>query len=109
MRLHEPLAVSDRADFDDAARLKYKKDIDALKPDMAAHNAKRDAIAQDAMSGTLMHAGPSGVGGAVSRASEALYRDANSFVYADHKPNDDQIDRVVKKLNDECVGDRGAD
>ena len=32
-----------------------------------------------------------------------MYRDANSFVYADHKPTEDQIDRVIGKLNSECV------
>ena len=37
------------------------------------------------------------------RAAESLYRDANSLVYADHKPNDDAVDRVIHKLNMEYV------
>lgn len=33
------------------------------------------------------------------RAAESLYRDANSLVYADHKPDDEAVDRVIHKLN----------
>ena len=36
-------------------------------------------------------------------AAESLYRDANSLLYADNKPSDDAIDRVVGKINAECV------
>ena len=87
----------------DVAAGTISDDGSLMKTPDATGTCHQCAIAQDAMSGTLTHAGPSGVGGAVSRASEALYRDANSFIYADHKPNEDQIDRVVKKLNEECV------
>jgi hypothetical protein len=34
-------------------------------------------------------------------AAEALYRDANSLNYADNKPSEEAIDRVVSKLNQE--------
>jgi pre-mRNA-splicing factor SYF2 len=35
--------------------------------------------------------------------AEGLYRDANSLSYADNKPSEEAIDRVVNKLNNECV------
>jgi pre-mRNA-splicing factor SYF2 len=34
-------------------------------------------------------------------AAENLYRDANSLAYADNKPTEDAIDRVVGKINRE--------
>lgn len=37
------------------------------------------------------------------RAAESLYRDANTLLYADNKPTEDAIDRVVGKLNFEYV------
>ena len=37
------------------------------------------------------------------QAAEALYRDANTLLYADNKPSEDAIDRVIGKLNQECV------
>lgn len=46
----------------------------------------------------------SGSGSALqAAASEDLYRDANSLVYADNKPSEEAIDRVVSKLNKEYV------
>jgi SYF2 splicing factor len=36
-------------------------------------------------------------------AAENLYRDANSLIYADNKPTEDAIDRVVSKINREFV------
>ena len=36
-------------------------------------------------------------------ASEALYRDANTLLYADNKPSEEAIDRVISKLNIEYV------
>lgn len=37
------------------------------------------------------------------RAAESLYRDANTLLYADNKPSEDAIDRVIGKLNIEYV------
>lgn len=37
------------------------------------------------------------------QAAESLYRDANSLLYADNKPDEEAIDRVIHKLNIECV------
>lgn len=36
-------------------------------------------------------------------AAESLYRDANSLLYADNKPTDEAIDRVIGKINQEYV------
>ena len=36
-------------------------------------------------------------------AAESLYRDANSLLYADNKPSDEAIDRVISKINKEYV------
>ena len=36
-------------------------------------------------------------------AAESLYRDANSLLYADNKPSEDAIDRVIGKINKEYV------
>ena len=36
-------------------------------------------------------------------AAESLYRDANSLLYADNKPSEDAIDRVISKINKEYV------
>lgn len=36
-------------------------------------------------------------------AADRLYRDANSMLYGDSKPSEDAIDRVVGKVNQECV------
>ena len=36
-------------------------------------------------------------------AAENLYRDANTLIYGDSKPSEDAIDRVVSKINKECV------
>jgi pre-mRNA-splicing factor SYF2 len=37
------------------------------------------------------------------RAAESLYRDANTLLYADNKPSEEAIDRVISKLNIEYV------
>jgi len=36
-------------------------------------------------------------------AAEGLYRDANSLLYADNKPSDEAIDRVIGQINQEYV------
>ncbi|KAK4703075.1 pre-mRNA-splicing factor SYF2, partial [Phenoliferia sp. Uapishka_3] len=97
-------------DYDDIARRKYKKvvfipfhhvlhpltstplqDLDVFKPDLTSYNAQR-ALADGASSALV------GTSAALA-AAEDLYRDANSFVYADHKPSEDAIDRVIGKIN----------
>jgi pre-mRNA-splicing factor SYF2 len=41
-------------------------------------------------------------------AAEGLYRDANSLLYADNKPSDEAIDRVIGKINQEYVAGLNA-
>ncbi|PPQ92183.1 hypothetical protein CVT25_008957 [Psilocybe cyanescens] len=103
-----------RADFefhDDAhaARRRYKKDLDLIKPDLTSYN-KQKAIAMgqnaDALVGFDPIAGSSSEV-AISQeqrlAAEDLYRDANTLIYGDSKPSEDAIDRVVSKINKESV------
>ncbi|KAH9829544.1 SYF2-domain-containing protein [Rhodofomes roseus] len=110
-----------RADFEfhndaDAARKRYKKDLDHIKPDLAAYNKQKE-LALGLAPGTLAKAG--GSSSALTQfdprqgsslqvaptseqqriAAENLYRDANSLLYADNKPSEEAIDRVVSKIN----------
>ena len=89
-------------DYDDIARRKYKKDLDLLKPDLAAYNKQRAAANADNTSLALLASSSSSTA-LVNSAAEDLYRDANSFIYADHKPSEDAIDRVIGKINIESV------
>ena len=82
------------ANFDDSARRKYKRDIDQLKPDLSAYRTQKDAVA--GFEGELVQ---STSAGAVISADNQLFRDANSFVYADHRPSEDAIDRVIGQIN----------
>ncbi|THG96895.1 hypothetical protein EW145_g7699 [Phellinidium pouzarii] len=98
-------------DEEQQARKRYKKDLGHLKPDLAAYNRKKE-LAMGMTPGSLV-AGSSSAsavssfnpqGGAVvsyeqQRAAESLYRDANTLLYADDKPSEDAIDRVIGKLN----------
>ncbi|KAI0342419.1 SYF2-domain-containing protein [Trametopsis cervina] len=107
-----------RAEFEfnndaDAARRRYKKDLDKIKPDLAAYNQQKE-IALGLAPGTLAKQGSSSsaitafnphgsplVPTSVEQrlAAESLYRDANSLLYADNKPTEEAIDRVVSKMN----------
>ncbi|KAI0753340.1 SYF2-domain-containing protein [Daedaleopsis nitida] len=109
-----------RADFSfnddaDAARRKYKKDLDFIKPDLSTYNKQKE-IALGLAAGTLSKPGasssalstfdPSGSAVQVAPtsleqqlAAENLYRDANSLLYADNKPSEEAIDRVISKIN----------
>ncbi|KAF8841812.1 mRNA splicing factor SYF2 [Paxillus ammoniavirescens] len=111
-----------RADYefhDDAhaARRRYKKDLDLLKPDLEVYNQQKEQVLGLA-SGTLSQSGsstPSGPSSALTTfdvagsqmvptteqrmAMDNFYRDANTLLYADNKPTEDSIDRVVGKIN----------
>lgn len=91
-----------------AARRKYKKDLDLIKPNLEAYNAQKETAlgyapgtltsgASSSSAVVLNQAGP--VTTQQQLAAENLYRDANSLLYADNKPTEDAIDRVVSKLN----------
>ncbi|KIK61354.1 hypothetical protein GYMLUDRAFT_58887 [Collybiopsis luxurians FD-317 M1] len=101
-----------RADFefhDDAhaARRRYKKDLDLIKPVLVAYNKQKE-LAMGLAPGTLTsfdpNAGPSSLQVAPSTleqqlAAENLYRDANTLMYGDNKPSEEAIDRMVSKIN----------
>ncbi|KAH7904531.1 SYF2 splicing factor-domain-containing protein [Hygrophoropsis aurantiaca] len=112
-----------RADFefhDDAhaARRRYKKDLDLIKPDLEAYNRKKE-IAMGLAPGALSRSGsgtPSSSNSALAAfdaangqmmptsdqqrlAAESFYRDANTLIYADNTPTEEAIDRVVGKIN----------
>lgn len=71
---------------------------------MASYNAQRQSALEGASDSTAtMASSSSSSSTAVAKANDMLFRDANSFVYADHKPTEDQIDKVVQKLNMELV------
>jgi len=107
-----------RAEFefhDDAhaARRRYKKDLDLIKPDLIAYNRQKE-VAMGLAPGTLVRPAASSLTNFNPKASsmelvptrqqqqlaaDDLYRDANSLTYADNKPTEDAIDRVVGKIN----------
>lgn len=100
-----------RADYEfhndaDAARRRYKKDLDLIKPDMEAYNKQKE-MALGLTPGALATFDPTQVSSMQvmtvteqqRAAAESLYRDANTLVYGDNKPSEDAIDRVVSKIN----------
>ncbi|KAJ8474796.1 hypothetical protein ONZ51_g6984 [Trametes cubensis] len=113
-----------RADFSfnddaDAARRKYKKDLDFIKPDLETYNRQKE-IALGLAPGTLSKPGaasgsstvtnfdPSGGSSSLQvvpsslqqqLAAENIYRDANTLLYADSKPSEEAIDKVIEKIN----------
>ncbi|KAK2463324.1 hypothetical protein APHAL10511_004635 [Amanita phalloides] len=104
-----------RADYefhDDAhaARRRYKKDLDLIKPDLEAYNKQKEA-ALGLAPGTLSTFDPAQASSmqvmTVTQqqrlAAENLYRDANTLIYGDNKPSEDAIDRLVSKMNRDIV------
>jgi len=99
-----------RADYEfnndaDAARRRYKKDLDLIKPDLEAYD-KQKAAALGLAPGALVGFDPTQSSGQVMTvtqqqrmAAENLYRDANTLIYGDNNPSEDAIDRVVSKIN----------
>ncbi|KAJ3887941.1 SYF2 splicing factor-domain-containing protein [Lentinula edodes] len=95
-----------RADFefheDDAhaARRRYKKDLDLIKPDLDAYNKQKE-VAMGLAPGTLSNFNPKASPLSLQQqlAADNLYRDANTLMYGDNKPSEDAIDRMVSKIN----------
>jgi pre-mRNA-splicing factor SYF2 len=112
-----------------AARRRYKKDLDVIKPDLVAYNKQKE-VAMGLAPGTLVTFNPTEGSSAVrilvlptttispcsiqtlklvptsqqqQLAAENLYRDANTLIYGDSKPSEDAIDRLVSKINQEFV------
>ena len=105
--IHILTHLSSWTDDSDAVRRKYKKDLDHLKPDLEAYNRQKE-IALGLAPGTLTKAGE-GSSSVVPTsqeqqlAADSLYRHANTLIYGDNKPSEDAIDKVVSKINQECV------
>ncbi|KIM62121.1 hypothetical protein SCLCIDRAFT_847114 [Scleroderma citrinum Foug A] len=109
-----------RADYefhDDAhaARRRYKKDLDFLKPNLEVYNKQKEH-ALGLAAGALSKSGSSTPSGSAlttfdascnqmvptteqSMAVDAFYRDANTLLYADNKPSDEAIDLLISKIN----------
>jgi len=92
-----------RADFEfhdvaHAARRKYKKDLDFIRPDLEVYN-KQKALAMTQGSGALSTTEAAVTSEEQRLAAENLYRDANTLIYGDNKPSEDAIDRMVTKIN----------
>jgi pre-mRNA-splicing factor SYF2 len=119
------------ADDAHAARRRYKKDLDLIKPDLVAYNRQKEialglepgTLVRQPSASTVTNFNPT-LGAPVVQVrvhltfqnhaplkkiqqqhliAEDLYRDANSLLYADNKPTEDAIDRVVSKINREYV------
>ncbi|KIJ64780.1 hypothetical protein HYDPIDRAFT_131885 [Hydnomerulius pinastri MD-312] len=109
-----------RADYefhDDAhaARRRYKKDLDLLKPNLEAYNRQKEQVLGLAAGSLSRSSTPSGSSSALTTfdatggqmiptteqrmAVDNFYRDANTLLYADNKPTEEAIDRVVGKIN----------
>uniref|UniRef100_A0A0W0FBD2 Pre-mRNA-splicing factor SYF2 n=1 Tax=Moniliophthora roreri TaxID=221103 RepID=A0A0W0FBD2_MONRR len=94
-----------RADFefhDDAhaSHRKYKKDLDMVKPDLAAYQQQKDlalGVGSSASGTSSLQVLPTSH--EQQLAAENLYRDANTLMYGDSKPSEEAIDRVVSKIN----------
>ncbi|CAH7667564.1 SYF2 splicing factor-domain-containing protein [Phakopsora pachyrhizi] len=102
MKQKKSRANFDFTDYEDMALRKYKKDVDCLKPDLVSYNKQRAAATPggDPSTSLALSKSASSSTSVVQRAAaESLYRDMNSLVYADHKPSEEAIDRVVGKLN----------
>ncbi|KAG6849921.1 hypothetical protein H0H93_003632 [Arthromyces matolae] len=100
-----------RADFafhDDAhaARRRYKKDLDHIKPDLATYNKQKE-MAMGLAPGSLVAFDPKAGSSQLVPISQEqqqlaaanLYRDANTLIYGDNKPSEDAIDKMVAKIN----------
>lgn len=83
-------------DYNQVATKKYKKQINELKPDLAAYNEQKAAAIA---SSSLIKAEDGQIVPVDTESS--FYRDANSLQYAsvDNQPNREAIDRVVADVN----------
>ena len=98
-------------DAEDEAHKKYNRDLRATKPDLLGYERQKEAalglapgtlVPAGATSETLAVAGPSRVSQGLT-AHEDLYRGMDTLAYGDSKPSEDAVDRVVGKINKECV------
>ena len=96
------------ADAEDDAHKKYNRNIRVTKPDLISYERQKEA-ALGLAPGTLVPVGSTNASLSVAgpsrglTASEDLYRGADTLAYGDNKPSEDAIDRVIGKINKECV------
>ena len=99
------------SDAEDEAHKLYNRNLRSTKPDLLAYERQKEQ-ALGLAPGTLVPAGITAaqlaLSGPSSRArgltaAEDLYRGANTLSYGDSKPSEDAVDRVVGKINKECV------
>ena len=69
-----------------------------IKPNLVNYNKQKEQ-ALGLPSGTLSQS--TELTGQDTSSSLDLYRDADSLIYADHKPSEEDLDRLTNKVNDE--------
>lgn len=103
------------SDSDSKAQRKYWKDTEAMKVDLALYNKQKEA-ALGLEPGALSNASSrKAIEDAQSQAVVCAQHElgmgsslpASSTLYGQHKPSDDAIDRVIGKMNQECVPKTG--
>ncbi|TIA87064.1 hypothetical protein E3P99_03425 [Wallemia hederae] len=86
-------------EFDDAEQVsqrRYKKDLAYIKPNLSNYNKQKEQ-ALGLPPGTLTEETA-----VADRSSTVdLYREADSLIYADHKPSEEDLDRLTSKVNDD--------
>ncbi|KLT43457.1 mRNA splicing factor SYF2 [Cutaneotrichosporon oleaginosum] len=95
----------------DEAHRKYEKNVRTSKPDLVGYARQKEAamglepgsLVPLGLTNDMAAAGPSR--NAALSAAEDLYRSADTLAYGDSKPSEDAVDRVVGKINKECVED----
>ncbi|CDZ97174.1 Cyclin D-interacting protein GCIP [Phaffia rhodozyma] len=102
-KLEEKRAQTNDGFVDNAhsAHRVYEKATASLKPDLQTYNYQREQ-ALGLPAGTLTHPNTSSskvLARMKPMTSDDLYRDANGLNYADNKPSEDAVDRVVQNLN----------
>lgn len=86
-------------DYDQIARRSYKRDVAQMKVDLKAYSAQKEA-ALGLAPGTLTNDKDLQI--VLAQDSSGANSGAlasNSLSYASHKPSDDDIDRVMSKIN----------
>ncbi|TIB67015.1 hypothetical protein E3Q24_04294 [Wallemia mellicola] len=92
-------ARQSNAEFDDAEQVthrRYRRDLSYMKPNIANYNRQKEQ-ALGLPAGTLTEelANPD------MSSTLDLHRGADSLIYADHKPTEEDLDRLTNKLNDD--------
>lgn len=85
-----------RIDAEQVSQRRYKKDLAYIKPNMASYNKQKEQ-ALGLPPGTITDelANPD------KSSTVDLYREADSLIYADHKPSEEDLDRLTSKVNDD--------